>query len=156
MCMKTRFPLLRLLPLLWLVLLSPVTAFAQDAFSPNQFTISIRQMEPQRWASRSVAYGYSLSLRGDSVSVDLLYMGVAHLPRFGETLPRFTAPVSAFSVRKGRKGRVEVSFRAAHADAWYAFRITARPDGSAHVYLSPYHAESIRYEGSWDNPLTSY
>ena len=152
MRMKSHFPSSRLLSMLWFMLLFPVSAHSQDTFSPDEFTISISQMEPQRWASRSVAYGYSLSIHNDSVSVDLPYMGVAHLPRLGETLPRFTAPVSAFSVRKGKKGRVEVGFRAAHADAWYTFRITARPDGRAHIHLSLSYAESIRYEGNWDNP----
>ena len=152
MHMKCRFPFLRFLSLPWLVSLFSVAAFSQDTFSPNGFTISIRQMEPQCWASRSVAYGYSLSLHNDTVSVDLPYIGVAHLPRLGETLPRFAAPVSGLSVRKGKKGRVEVSFRAAHADVWYNFRVSARPDGNAYIYLSPSHAESIRYEGNWDNP----
>ena len=152
MRMKCHFSSSRILSMLWFMFLIPVATLSQDTFSPDEFTISIRQMAPQRWASRSVAYGYSLSLHNDSVSVDLPYMGVAHLPRLGETLPHFTAPVSAFSVRKGKKGRVEVCFRAAHADAWYTFRITARPDGRAHIHLSPSYAESIRYEGHWDNP----
>ena len=103
MRMKSHFPSSRLLSMLWFMLLFPVSAHSQDTFSPDEFTISISQMEPQRWASRSVAYGYSLSLRNDSVSVDLPYMGVAHLPRLGETLPRFTAPVSAFSVPRERR-----------------------------------------------------
>lgn len=152
--MRMRYRILACLAALVLPALfrGPSAALARETFSPRAFTVRVSRMEPQRWASRSVAYGYSLTLRNDSVSVDLPYMGVAHLPRLGDTLPRFTAPVSAFSVRKGRKGRVEVSFRAFHADSWYTIRVSARPDSRAGIFLSPSHAESIRYEGDWEQP----
>ena len=57
MRMKSHFLSFCLLSMLWLMLLFPVAAVSQDTFSPDEFTISNSQMEPQRWASRSVAYG---------------------------------------------------------------------------------------------------
>lgn len=120
----------------------------------EEFTIDIHRMEPRRWASQSVAPGYSLALRNDSVFVDLPYRGVLHLPTMEETLPRFAAPVTDFSAKKNRKGRQEFRFQTRHNAVSYRFRIRITPDGNAQISLSPSHAETIGYEGTLTTILT--
>lgn len=152
MRIRHKYSVVKLMLLLLSVFHVTCVSFAQEQFSPHEFVIHVSCMEPKRWSSRTLDFGYNLSLQNDSVTVRLPYMGVAYRARVEETLPQFSAPVSDFTVRQRRKGRVEVRFRTFHTDACYTFRIIACPDGSAGVYLSPSHAESISYQGTWENP----
>ena len=92
----------RFLPFFFLLCLGGQGAWAQDVF-----VVEVERMEPNRWASQSLPPGYCVKLCNDSVFVDLPYRGVAHWPQMEQTVPRFAAGVRGFSVRKGKKGRVE-------------------------------------------------
>ncbi len=135
-------PFSRLLVLCLSLSFIPFTAKAEG------FVIDVFRMEPRRWASQSVAPGYSLSLRNDSVFVDLPYRGVLHQPGMDEILPRFAAPVTDFSRKKNRKGGVELRFKTRHNSLSYRFRIRFSSNGTAYIFLTPSHAESIGYEGA--------
>lgn len=137
--MKPFFRRIIALPLLFLL---------PHATHAEEFVIDIHSMEPRRWASQSVAPGYNLALRNDSVFVALPYRGLLHLPTMEETLPEFSAPVTQFSTKKNRKGGVELRFQARHNSVSYRFRIKIFPNGTARISLSPSHAESIGYEGT--------
>ncbi|MCR4920159.1 MAG: DUF4251 domain-containing protein [Bacteroidaceae bacterium] len=117
------------------------------AFDPNHIEVSIRYMEPLRWSPRSVAYGYSLAIDGDSVRVYLPYMGVAHQPNMDSDGLDFEKPLTSMRQIAGKKGRTQLIFSCQKGIVEYWFKLTIYPNGKAFLRLSPSNADAIDYEG---------
>ena len=117
------------------------------SFDVRQFAVSINYMDPLRWSSRPVGYGYELAVSGDTVSLHLPYMGVVHQASMENEGLNFAQPIEAFQCRPGRKGRTEVMLACRRGFVSYLLRLTVYPNGRVSVHLSPSNADSIGYDG---------
>ncbi len=114
---------------------------------PQNFSISVESMNPMRFTSRTVSYGYSLRLHGDSVSLYLPYMGEVYQPDFSSEGLNFDLPITELSHTLDRKGRIHYSFRTRRGMVLYLIRLELQPSGHASIYLRPSNADAVSYEG---------
>ena len=116
-------------------------------FDPQHFRIDVDYMYPRRWSARSLDYGYSLELRNDSVICHLPYMGVAYQADFDTDGLSFEKPVTQYSIKKGKKNRLQIRFNCRKSIVDYQFLVTLFPNGKATIRMIPSNAESINYDG---------
>ena len=120
-----------------------------QSLDPRHVEVGIRYMEPLRWSPRSVAYGYSLVIDGDSVRVHLPYMGVVHQNDMENDGMNFEKPLQSMQVAPGKKGRANMSFTCRKGFIDYHFKLTLYPNGKAYLRLMPSNADAISYDGEW-------
>ena len=116
---------------------------------PRHVEVDVRYMEPLRWSPRSVSYGYSLTIVGDSVYVHLPYMGVVHQHDMENDGLNFEKPLQAMQVTRGKKGRAILSFSCRKGFIDYYFKLTLYPNGKAYLRLMPSNADAVSYDGEW-------
>lgn len=104
-----------------------VTAQAvMDAINNRSFTIDIDRMSPRSMPARSLNYGYSLRLSGDSIYSDLPYVGRAYrVPYDGGHALSFSGLLSGYSVTRSKKGftRVEMTYEDSEDHYYYVLDI---------------------------------
>ena len=116
---------------------------------PRRIEVGIRYMEPLRWSPRSVGFGYSLAIDGDSVRVHLPYMGVVHQNDMENDGMNFEKPLESMQAIPGKKGRTRLIFSCRKGFICYFFDLTLHPDGKAYLRLSPSNADAVGYDGEW-------
>jgi len=117
----------------------------------THFTVRVESMYPRRFPSRTVSYGYFLTMHGDSVSLYLPYMGEVYQPEFTNDGLNFDLPISDLYIVKDKKGRLGYTFRMRRGIVQYLFRVTLFPGDKAYIDLIPSNASSISYEGYLDD-----
>lgn len=125
---------------------------AQDTpnFNPERFNIELSLMLPAAYPLKTLSYGYYITLQNDTASVCLPYIGRVYQPGFDCDGLTFDLPVKQYNVTtQGNDTKVE--FKVKKAAATYRFVVTAYPDGRADILMTPEHAQSISYSGSWNN-----
>jgi len=132
------------------IILSAAVSQPSSRTEGNEFTIQIQEMVPQQFSSRSVSYGYSLTLRNDSVDMYLPYMGVSYQPEFNNEGLNMKKPAYNYQVSSGKKGSKEICFSCKRDFVEYKCRVTLYSGGKAYVHLLPSNAQAISYSGYWE------
>ena len=130
-----------------------VAVFAQKkdcVFDPTNFTATITEMTPMRYASRQVTE-FSFSMQGDTANVYLPYMGEVYTPRLDNEGLNFKAEYTDLKVKRNNKQcSTELRFNIRRGTITYKFQLTAFDRGNLDIYLQPSYAQACRYSGYWE------
>lgn len=122
-----------------------------EALAGRHLRISVRSMNPFRYASRTVAYGYYLEIKGDTLESCLPYMGQVHqTAAISPEGLNFEAPIIGYSETRPKKGltRIELSVRT--REDLYHYILEIYDSGSAFIRVRGQNRDSISFDGSCD------
>lgn len=126
----------------------------------RQFSVDINQVQPTGMAAYATSPGYySVRVNKGDVTLHLPYVGKGYNLPYGGGGERlqFTAPITSYDVKKGKKDSSRIFLRTRNQDSMtIEVEITVYPNGSAYVAVNPDGMQAISYRGSIDmNPQKS-
>ena len=97
---------------------------------------------------RALTTPYSLTVRNDSVLSYLPYVGQAYsIPYDGGKALNFSAPISAYEMKEGKRGRTNIKFTTSNDEDTYIYTLTVFPNGSTSIHVQPTRRQSISFNG---------
>ena len=120
----------------------------QKALDERRFCIDVNYMNPMRGRGRALTTPYSLTVRNDSVLSYLPYVGQAYsVPYDGGKALNFSAPISAYEMKEGKRGRKNIKFTTSNDEDTYIYTLTVFPNGSTSIHVQPTRRQSISFNG---------
>lgn len=136
----------------FLLLLGSAYCMAQETINPASFKVEVNYMNPRKFPSKTLDYGYKVELRNDSAIVHLPYIGEVYMPSMDNDGLNYAHPYKNLSVKQNKKGTATmISFSVKHGIVNYNFHITASKGGHADIDVIPSNAQSCSYNGDWEN-----
>lgn len=119
-----------------------------QALDSRRYSIDIQTMYPRRGGGRTVSYGFSLTVKGDTLVSYLPYFGRAYsLPYGGGKGLNFTERIGSYHEQLTPKGSRHIELQTRNDEDNYLFTIDIQANGRAYIHLQPHQRESISYDG---------
>lgn len=123
----------------------------KEAVDAKTYEINVDRMHPIKGGSRTLTTNYSLKVRNDSVYSYLPYFGVAYsVPYGGGKGMIFNEPLTDYTTKKLKKGKVQVAFQTRSEGDNYEYSLTIYPNGSTTINVQTTNRQSISYTGEMD------
>ena len=123
----------------------------KKAVDAKTYEINVDRMHPIKGGSRTLTTNYSLKVRNDSVYSYLPYFGVAYsVPYGGGKGMIFNEPLTDYTTKKLKKGKVQVAFQTRSEGDNYEYSLTIYPNGSTTINVQATNRQSISYTGEMD------
>lgn len=123
----------------------------KEAVDAKTYEINVDRMHPIKGGSRTLTTNYSLKVRNDSVYSYLPYFGVAYsIPYGGGKGMIFNEPLTDYTTKKLKKGKVQVAFQTRSEGDNYEYSLTIYPNGSTTINVQATNRQSISYTGEMD------
>lgn len=123
----------------------------KEAVDAKTYEINVDRMHPIKGGSRTLTTNYSLKVRNDSVYSYLPYFGVAYsVPYGGGKGMIFNEPLTDYTTKKLKKGKVQVTFQTRSEGDNYEYSLTIYPNGSTTINVQATNQQSISYTGEMD------
>lgn len=123
----------------------------KEAVDSKTYEINVDRMHPIKGGSRTLTTNYSLKVRNDSVYSYLPYFGVAYsVPYGGGKGMIFNEPLTDYTTKKLKKGKVQVAFQTRSEGDNYEYSLTIYPNGSTTINVQATNRQSISYTGEMD------
>ncbi|WP_297329087.1 DUF4251 domain-containing protein [uncultured Bacteroides sp.] len=123
----------------------------KEAVDAKTYEINVDRMHPIKGGSRTLTTNYSLKVRNDSVYSYLPYFGVAYsVPYGGGKGMIFNEPLTDYTTKKLKKGKVQVAFQTRSEGDNYEYSLTIYPNGSTTINVQATNRQSISYTGEMD------
>lgn len=123
----------------------------KKAVDSKTYEINVNRMHPIKGGSRTLTTHYSLKVRNDSVYSYLPYFGVAYsVPYGGGKGMIFNEPLTDYTTKKLKKGKVQVAFQTRSEGDNYEYSLTIYPNGSTTINVQATNRQSISYTGEMD------
>ena len=118
------------------------------ALDKRAYKISINRMLPMQGASRSVSYGYSVTVKNDSLFSYLPYFGRAYdVPYGGGKGLSFDAPIGHYHEIQSNNGSRQIDIELKNEEDNYTYHITVFDNGSSSIEVQARKRERISYNG---------
>ena len=118
------------------------------ALDKRAYKISINRMFPMQGASRSVSYGYSVTVKNDSLFSYLPYFGRAYdVPYGGGKGLSFDAPIGHYHEIQSNNGSRQIDIELKNEEDNYTYHITVFDNGSSSIEVQARKRERISYSG---------
>ena len=118
------------------------------ALDKRAYKISINRMFPMQGASRSVSYGYSVTVKNDSLFSYLPYFGRAYdVPYGGGKSLSFDAPIGHYHEIQSNNGSRQIDIELKNEEDNYTYHITVFDNGSSSIDVQARKRERISYNG---------
>lgn len=118
------------------------------ALDKRAYKISINRMLPMQGASRSVSYGYSVTVKNDSLFSYLPYFGRAYdVPYGGGKGLSFDAPIGHYHEIQSNNGSRQIDIELKNEEDNYTYYITVFDNGSSLIDVQARKRERISYNG---------
>ena len=118
------------------------------ALDKRAYKISINRMLPMQGASRSVSYGYSVTVKNDSLFSYLPYFGRAYdVPYGGGKGLSFDAPIGHYHEIQSNNGSRQIDIELKNEEDNYTYHITVFDNGSSSIDVQARKPERISYNG---------
>ena len=118
------------------------------ALDKRAYKISINRMLPMQGASRSVSYGYSVTVKNDSLFSYLPYFGRAYdVPYGGGKGLSFDAPIGHYHEIQSNNGSRQIDIELKNEEDNYTYYITVFDNGSSSIDVQARKRERISYNG---------
>jgi hypothetical protein len=118
------------------------------ALDKRAYKISINRMLPMQGASRSVSYGYSVTVKNDSLFSYLPYFGRAYdVPYGGGKGLSFDAPIGHYHEIQSNNGSRQIDIELKNEEDNYTYHITVFDNGSSSIDVQARKRERISYNG---------
>ena len=118
------------------------------ALDKRAYKISINRMLPMQGASRSVSYGYSVTVKNDSLFSYLPYFGRAYdVPYGGGKGLSFDAPIGHYHEIQSNNGSRQIDIELKNEEDNYTYHITVFDNGSSLIDVQARKRERISYNG---------
>lgn len=124
-------------------------AQVEDSVEARSFRLDLSFVYPQRFQPRSLAYGYDLVVRGDSIASNLPYYGRAYrtdITRNHVSPLCFKSKISLWQVTRTQK-HTGIRFVTRVNFEQLRYDITLYPDGSANLSVTSTDREPISFDG---------
>lgn len=119
-----------------------------EVLDRRHYAIDIQTMYPRRGGGRTVSYGFSLTVKGDTLESYLPFFGRAYsLPYGGGKGLNFTERIASYHEQLTAKGVRHIELQARNEEDNYLFTLDIQPNGHAYIHLQPHQRESISYDG---------
>ena len=123
----------------------------KEAVDSKTYEVNVDRMHPIKGGSRTLTTNYSLKVRNDSVYSYLPYFGVAYsIPYGGGKGMIFNEPLTDYTTKKLKKGKVQVAFQTRSEGDNYEYSLTIYPNGSTTINVQATNRQSISYTGEMD------
>lgn len=118
------------------------------ALDKRAYKISINRMLPMQGASRSVSYGYSVTVKNDSLFSYLPYFGRAYdVPYGGGKGLSFDAPIGHYHEIQSNNGSRQIDIELKNEEDNYTYYITVFDNGSSSIDVQARKRERISFNG---------
>ena len=118
------------------------------ALDKRAYKISINRMLLMQGASRSVSYGYSVTVKNDSLFSYLPYFGRAYdVPYGGGKGLSFDAPIGHYHETQSNNGSRQIDIELKNEEDNYTYHITVFDNGSSSIDVQARKRERISYNG---------
>ncbi len=127
----------------------PQLAAAVEALvESREYAVDVDIITPQRGMPHTLSYPWNIRVRGDMLYSYLPYFGQAYTPIIGlnEGLD-FDARINDYTVERGRRGQIEVTFWVMSSDDRYDYALTIYPSGEVSLTVLPDRKTSVRFDG---------
>ena len=121
----------------------------RDSLDNRTFKIDLNYVIPRRMRARSLEYGYSIQVKGDSVDAYIPFFGEAYRAEIGtqdEGL-KFKGPMSGYEVVPVKKDLYRVNILARKPLDEILYQIEVFENGVATLYVRSLNREDIRFNG---------
>ena len=121
-----------------------------EAVAMRQLHIDIRSMNTLRYGSRSVAFGFFLELRGDTLCSNLPYFGQAYQSPVGSPSIglNFEAPVLRYSESRPGTNKTQLGLDVRTQEDTYHYLIDLYDTGDAYIRVKGLNRDPISFDGS--------
>ena len=120
----------------------------REIVEAGSYRIEVQTALPRRGNNIQISSRYDLVVRNDSVFSRLPYFGRGYnIPYGGGEGLFFEAPIESYQLNEGKKGRLEISFRARSSEDVMDYRITLFDNGSASVGVTMQKRQGIDFIG---------
>ena len=119
------------------------------ALQQRHYSIDIQQMTPRQGGLRTVSYGFSLEVKGDTLVSYLPYFGRVYSAPYagsGKGL-NFTERIRKYTDEQPKPGLRRVRVKVANEEDTYLFTISVYEGGQATIDLQARERESVSYSG---------
>lgn len=118
------------------------------ALDKRSYKISINRMLPMHGGSKSVSYGYFVTVRNDSLYSYLPYFGRAYdVPYGGGKGLSFEAPIGHYQETHAKSGLCQIDIELKNDEDNYSYHITVFDNGNSSIDVQSRKRDRISYTG---------
>lgn len=125
-----------------------INPLVKESIESKNYTIRANTALPNGWRSVALDTRNSVEVRQDSVFSNLPYFGRAYrLPYGGGEGLVFDAPITDYKVKEGKKGAIEIEFKARTREDSYRFILIIFTNGNSSIKVFTENRQSIDFLG---------
>ena len=122
-----------------------------EALTNRHLRINVRSMNPFRYASRTLSFGFFLEIKGDTLESYLPYMGqVYQAAAFSSENLNFEAPIISYNETRPKKGLARIELAVRTKEDIYHYQIEVYDTGTAYIRVRCQNRDSISFDGDCD------
>jgi len=119
-----------------------------EALTNRHLRINVRSMNPFRYASRTVSYGFFLEIKGDTLESYLPYMGQAYqAAAFSSEGLNFEAPIVSYRETRAKKNMTSIELDVKTREDNYHYTLEIHDTGTAYIRVRCQNRDSISFDG---------
>lgn len=120
-----------------------------EALANRHLRIEIRSMNPFRYASRTVSYGFYLAINGDTLESRLPYIGQVHqTTAVSPEGLNFDATIIGYSETRPKKDLTRIELNVRTREDLYHYIVEVYDSGSAYIRVRAQNRDSISFDGN--------
>lgn len=122
-----------------------------EALTNRHLRINVHSMNPFRYASRTVSYGFFLELKGDTLVSCLPYMGQVYQNAAVNTEGlNFEAPIISYQESRPKKNMTRIELEVRTKEDHYNYILEIYDTGTAYIRVRGQNRDSISFDGDCD------
>ena len=119
-----------------------------DALANKQLHINVYRMNPVRYASQTVSYGFYLEIKGDKLESRLPYMGqVYQTATFSSDNLNFDATIISYHESRPKKGLARIELAVRTKEDIYHYQLDIYDSGATNIRVRGQNRDSISFDG---------
>ncbi len=132
--------------------LTKTQAAVAESLANRHLRIRVNAMNPARYASRVVSYGFYLELKGDTLESYLPYMGRVYQSAAFSTSEglNFEAPVLGYQETRPKKDMSRIELQVKTRDDVYDYILDVYDTGQALIRVRAQNRDGISFDGDCD------
>lgn len=120
----------------------------KEALTNRHLRINVHSMNPFRYASRTVSYGFFLELKGDTLVSYLPYMGqVYQNAAVNSEGLNFEAPIISYHESRPKKKMTRIELEVRTKEDHYNYILEIYDTGTAYIRVRGQNRDSISFDG---------
>lgn len=123
----------------------------EQALAERHYTIAVDYMQPAVGPTRRLDYGYSLTVKGDTLNSYLPYFGRAYsVPYGGGKGLNFVAPIVGYAERQMKPGLREIVIETDNKEDQLQYVLSVFENGSTSIMVYARQRERIGFTGNME------